>query len=85
MRRAPLPRYFFHTQTNARFTDAEGVDCATPLEARETAIKTCGELMHGSADRFWGSRPWTVTVTDLAGLVLWEIAVDGFASPSAIT
>jgi hypothetical protein len=47
------------------------------------AIKTVGEMLHGSEDAFWGSRPWTVTVTDAEGTIMYEIAVDGFASAAA--
>lgn len=75
-----MPRYFFHTSTGSRFTDDEGFECATSGDARRMAIRTCSELIHGSEDNFWGSRPWAVTVTDAAGVILYEIAVDGFAS-----
>lgn len=61
-------------------TDDEGFECATPADARRMAIRTCSELIHGSEDTFWGSRPWAVTVTNGAGVILYEIAVNGFAS-----
>ena len=61
-------------------TDDEGFDCATPADARRMAIRTCSELIHGAEDAFWGTRPWAVTVTDEAGMIMYEIAVDGFAS-----
>jgi hypothetical protein len=47
------------------------------------AIRTCSEMIHGSEDSFWGSRPWTVTVTDAMGTIMFEIAVDGYASAAA--
>jgi hypothetical protein len=75
-----LPKYYFHTSTDARLTDDEGFECATPADARRMAIRTCSELIHGSEDSFWGTRPWAVTVTDDAGVIMYEIAVDGFAS-----
>ncbi len=78
-----MPRYYFHTSTQSRFTDDEGLDCATSEDARRVAIKTCSEMIHGCEDAFWGTRPWTVTVTDAMGLIMYEIAVDGFASPAA--
>jgi hypothetical protein len=78
-----MPRYHFHSSTNSRFTDDEGVECATPLDARKMAIRTCGEMIHGCEDAFWGSRPWTITVTDAAGTIMYEIAVDGYASEAA--
>ena len=61
-------------------TDDEGFDCASPADARRMAIRTCSELIHGAEDKFWGTRPWAVTVTDEAGVIMYEIAVDGFAS-----
>ena len=78
-----LPRYFFHTQSDFRFSDSEGLELAGLFEARKQAIQSCGELMKDCADVFWGSRPWTVTVTDAVGLVLWEIGIDGTAAPAA--
>ena len=78
-----MPRYFFHTQTDSRFSDEEGVDCAGPLAARRTAIATCGEILKDCAETFWGSRPWSVTVTDANGLILWEIMMDGTSSGAA--
>ena len=75
--------YFFHTNTTKRVSDDEGFDCATPADARRMAIATCSEMIHGSEDEFWGSRPWAITVTDIAGTILYEIAVDGFASAAA--
>jgi hypothetical protein len=78
-----MPRYYFHSSTTSRFTDDEGYECATLADARRMAIRTCSEMIHGSEDEFWGSRPWTVTVTDEAGLIMLEIQVDGFAAPSA--
>ena len=77
-----MPRYFFHTETDTRFTDAEGTECLDHVAARREAIRTCGDIMHDCAESFWGSRPWRVTVTDDAGLVLWEIHTDGVASPA---
>ena len=78
-----MPRFFFHTQTDTRFTDAEGTECLDHVAARLEAIETCGEMMRGCGEVFWGSRPWTVTVTDATGLILWDISIDGTASPAA--
>lgn len=78
-----MPRYFFHSQTDTRTSDEEGVELDGPLEARREAIRTCGQLMQDSPEPFWGSRPWTVTVTDAAGLILWEITMDGVESAAA--
>ena len=78
-----MARYFFHTQTDTRFTDPIGTELATPLEARSQAIRTVGEIMRDTAGQFWGSRPWEVTVTNSQGLILWEIMLDGVSSAAA--
>ena len=78
-----MPRYFFHLNTTSRSTDDEGLELDGPKQAREEAIRSCGEMMRDAADSFWGSRPWSITVTNSAGLIIYEIAVDGFAAPAA--
>ncbi len=78
-----MPLYFFHMQTDSRSTDTEGTELATSLEARAQAIATCGQMVRDAADAFWCSRPWSVVVTDADGLILWELRMDGFASPTA--
>jgi hypothetical protein len=76
--------YFFHMQTDTRWTDEEGLEFASPLEARTQAIKTCGQMLEHSANGFWGSRPWSINVTDAKGLILWELSMGGFASPAGL-
>lgn len=78
-----MARYFFHIQTLSRITDEEGAEFGTPQEARAEAIRTCGELMRDAPEAFWGSRPWSVTVTDNVGLILWELSMDGYKSAGA--
>lgn len=78
-----MSRYFFHTQTDSRLTDEDGAEFASATEARHEAIRTCGEMLRDAPVGFWGSRPWSVTVTNSAGLVLWEIFMDGVASPAS--
>ncbi|MBJ6120848.1 DUF6894 family protein [Sphingomonas mollis] len=75
-----MPRFFFHTQTEVCHTDVEGVEYAGYVEARQAAIRTCGQMMKDAPEIFWGSRPWTVTVTDETGLILWDIYLDGQSS-----
>lgn len=78
-----MPRFFFHTQTTSRTTDEEGIELSGDVEARRQAIRTCGQMMQDAPEGFWGTRPWSVTVTDAAGLIFWEIGVDGTASAAA--
>ncbi|MFD1951273.1 DUF6894 family protein [Sphingomonas arantia] len=78
-----MPQYFFHTQTASRETDEDGLDLTGPVQARQQAIQTCGQMMRDAPESFWGSRPWNVTVTDAAGVVLWEITMDGISTAAA--
>jgi hypothetical protein len=78
-----MPVYYFHTQTDTRFTDDVGTDCLDAAAARREAVRTFGEIMRDAPEPFWGSRPWKVTVTDAAGLIFWELSMDGEASSSA--
>jgi hypothetical protein len=74
--------YYFHVQTETRSTDDTGMECESPQEARAQAIITCGHMVKDAPSSFWGSRPWSVTVTDANGLILWELSMDGFESPA---
>ena len=78
-----MPQYFFHSQTGDRTQDDEGTYLAGDAEARSAAIRTFGEMVRDAPEGFWRSRPWTVTVTDAAGLVLYEVGMDGHSTPIA--
>jgi len=67
-----MPRYVFHIQTDTRESDEISTELVGPTEARRQAVQTCGIIMKDSPEDFWGSRPWTVTVTAAEGIVLWE-------------
>jgi hypothetical protein len=75
-----MPLFYFHTETDVRTTDSDGADFPGYVEARREAIRTCGQMMQDAPEVFWGSRPWSVSVTDATGLILWEIHLDGQAS-----
>ena len=78
-----MPKFYFHTSTLTRFTDEDGTELSGAHEARQQAIATCGEMMRDQPEGFWGSKPWSVTVTDAVGLILWELSIDGSASAGA--
>ncbi|MBI0474421.1 hypothetical protein D9601_03455 [Sphingomonas sp. MA1305] len=77
-----MPRFFFHTETDKRFTDMEGTEFPTFREARHDAIRLSGVLLKDAPESFWGSRPWSITVTDAVGLILWTLEIDGQTSPA---
>jgi hypothetical protein len=73
-------KFFFHTDTDSRSNDVEGMEFDAPDEAKAQAIAMCGQMMRDAPRSFWGSRPWSVTVTDEAGLILWNIDLDATSS-----
>ncbi|WP_443026093.1 DUF6894 family protein [Sphingomonas sp. PB2P19] len=75
-----MPRFYFHTETDVRSTDTEGMEFSGYEEAKHQAIRTAGDLMRETPQVFWGSRPWSVSVTDATGLIMWEIYLDGQTS-----
>jgi hypothetical protein len=48
-----MQRYFFHTQTDTRFSDQEGMVMDGPVEARRQAIATYGQMMVDAPEGFW--------------------------------
>jgi hypothetical protein len=74
--------FFFHTETDHRVTDTEGIEFPSYIEARREGIRTAGQMMQDVPEIFWGSRPWSVSITDADGLIMWEIHLDGQTSPA---
>jgi hypothetical protein len=60
------------------------MEFASPTQARSQAIETCAQMVKDNPDAFWGSRPWTIVVTDASGLILWDLAMDGQASAASM-
>lgn len=75
-----MPIYFFHIQDTKWNSDAEGLYLEDDGAARREAIRTTSEMVRDCPEDFWGSRPWSVTVTDAAGSILYEISMNGHAS-----
>lgn len=77
-----MPHYFFHTESHVRTIDTEGTELPDVKAARAAATKCVAEILKDNAERFWGSKPWCMTVTDAVGLILFSIEVHGQASPA---
>ena len=75
-----MPHFYFHTETDVRTTDTEGMEFPSYEAAKHEAIRTAGQMMQDTPNVFWGSRPWNVSVTDADGLIMWEIYLDGQTS-----
>jgi len=53
-----------------------GLESEIPQGARHEPIRSAGELLRDAAEPFWSVRPYSVTVTDETGLIMWEIYMD---------
>jgi hypothetical protein len=78
-------KFFFHTEAESRVTDTQGTELANMAEARVEAARIAGVMLGDAAPKFWGTRPWVITVTDAVGLIFFGIEVSGFSAPAAGT
>ena len=70
-----MPRYFFNTQDGEVDRDVEGVDCASPQEARLEALKLVGRMLLDDPEMLRDDAPTRVWVTDETGKVWFEVDV----------
>ena len=72
-----MTRYFFHIQTAVLATDLDGVEFPDLDSARAMAARSFGELIKDYSSEFWSTKPWSMTVTDDAGLTLFVLEMHG--------
>lgn len=72
-----MPIFYVHTQTNVRVFDDEGFEFSSFIEARREAVRTCGQMIQDAPELFSSPHPWSVTVTDLDGTIIWAAFVHG--------
>src|SRR5687768_3503987 len=70
LRRSTMARFFFHTNlpSEQNIQDDEGFEFATIHEAKCQAVVYAGSLLRDSAQTFWDSGDFELTVTDDHGL-----------------
>ena len=76
-------RFYFHTESDIRHSDTEGEELATVEAARVAAARIIAEMLKDGAGKFWGTKPWTLTVTDADGLIYFTVEVHGQNAPVA--
>jgi len=62
-----VPRYFFHVHDGEDLLDREGVELPGPVEAREQAIATAGEMIRQSGVVLSDGSVWTMRVVNENG------------------
>lgn len=75
-----MPRFFFHSHNSGR--DVTGSDVANMAEAKVEAVRYLGKLLCDSADDFWVSGDFEMSVTDEAGLILFTMRIVGTEAPA---
>ena len=78
-----MSQFFFHTESDVRHSDDLGADLPDMESARAEAVQLCGAMMKDGARKFWGTKPWTMTVTDATGLIFFTLEVHGQDAPAA--
>ena len=58
------------------------IDASTVAEAKCQAVRFAGELICDSADRFWDTADFRMTVSDGNGLVLFTLQFVGTEAPA---
>jgi hypothetical protein len=75
--------FYFHTESESRFTDTEGTELLGMTQARAEAARLAARMLAESAPKFWTTKPWTITVTDKSGLIFFAIEVSGYSAPAS--
>jgi len=64
-----MSRYFFHIMNSRAIIDLDGTEFAGNTEARMHAIAITSTMM-SELDSNWKGEEWTMTVTDLEGVII---------------
>jgi hypothetical protein len=82
-----MPRFFFHTNHPAErdVQDDEGMEFASIHVAKCEAVAYAGRLLADSAEHFWDTGDFDLTVTDDKGLILFTMRVIGIQAPAIRT
>lgn len=76
-----MPRYFFHLDDGEPDLDVEGTILADVELARDAALRFLSQSLLDRSDAFWASGKMQLTVTDEAGVVLFDVAVASTGAP----
>lgn len=68
-----MARYFFHTVDGAEQKDADGIELASPCEARDAAIRFAGAVMNDEPAMVLRAGTFRVEVTDERHVALFSV------------
>jgi hypothetical protein len=70
-----MPKFYFHVDHGELFVDSEGVEHECEQQAREAAVRTCGQAVKEIAQEFWHKGEWRMHVTDDEHRLLFTLRV----------
>ena len=76
-----MPIYHFDVNGLTHDSDRTVVELEDLEKAKCEAVKFTGLVICEAAGTFWDKQEWTLTVTDDAGLTLFQLQVMGTESP----
>jgi hypothetical protein len=80
-----MPTYFFRVdEPHARLSTKEAV-LSDMAEAKCEAVKLAGQLLCEEAPTFWDRKELSLTVSDVTGLMLFQLLVIGTEAAAAST
>lgn len=68
-----MPLYFFQILDGRSSTDTEGTELPDWQTARREAIRLAGHVLKDEADRLLFDEEWRMDVTDVTGLILFQL------------
>ena len=72
-----MPRYFFDVHDGKEKPDRDGVEMASPNEARAQAIIACDEAIKELDGAFWKQGEWQMRVVDEGGAPVCAFTLSG--------
>jgi hypothetical protein len=78
-----MPKYHFNVDDGALGVDSDGTELKDLTVAKCEAIRMAGRIICDAGNTFWDRSEWRLTVTDEAGLTLFELYILGTEAPAA--
>ena len=76
-----MPRFHFNFHDGSLIPDVRGTELASLESARREAMRRASEILAKQEEAFWNGTLWTVSVTDEAGIVLFELNFSARVEP----
>lgn len=74
-----MPLFHFHIDDGVSIPDPDGTELRSAMEAKRQAVAAAGEMLSDLDGDFWRSgSPWTMHVTDEAGLLIFSLSFSAF-------